>query len=322
MVERCLDTWIYPNFEKKITNKNRLSTDHLRAKKCCFMTGLNLIISQGVKPMKKNRRPFSLVFGSSLILSLVFSTWQMASAQNQPKKETTGSSLAKNSIGMEFVRIPKGSFMMGSVNGNKDERPVHRVTISKAFWLGKTEVTQSQWKAVMGSLPDSMSEMEQGFFGDNKPVIRASWEDIQEYIGKLNLKGEGTYRLPTEAEWEYAARAGTTTRYSSGEDGGLLGKYAWYASNSKEFIHDVGLKPPNKWGLYDMYGNVWEWCQDWYGDYSRAAQTDPKGPATGQNRVYRGGGWLAKPFDLRPAIRNFDSPDIRKYGIGFRLVRK
>jgi len=170
---------------------------------------------------------------------------------------------------MEFVLIPAGTFTMGSPDSDSNaydhEKPAHQVTISEPFYMGKYEVTQAQWKAVMGENPSR-------FKGDDHPVENVSWEDVQQFIQKLNAKeGKEACRLPTEAEWEYAARAGTTTIYSFGNNASQLGNYAWYDENSGNTTHPVGDKPPNPWGLYDMHGNVWEWVQDWYGPiYSRS----------------------------------------------------
>jgi formylglycine-generating enzyme required for sulfatase activity len=176
---------------------------------------------------------------------------------------------------MEFVLIPAGEFDIGSKNETERwdvENPVHRVNISKAFYMGKYEVTQKQWRDVMGNNPSS-------FEGDNLPVETVSWNEVQEFIKKLNEKeGSNKYRLPTEAEWEYAARAGTTTPHFFGNNESKLGDYAWYDSNSYRVTHDVGQKKPNPWGLYDMYGNVLEWVQDkWHDNYS-GAPTDQQFP--------------------------------------------
>ncbi len=230
-----------------------------------------------------------------------------------------------NSFGMEFVLIPKGSFMMGSPTseaGRKEDEIQHRVTISNSFYLGKYEVTQGQWKAITGSLPNGMNELAPEFFGDNKPVIRVSWEETQDFISKLNAKSEGKYRLPTEAEWEYAARAGSKTKFSFGNNENLLDDFAWFNDNSGGKIHDVGGKRPNAWGLFDMYGNVWEWVQDWYGNYPNTAQINPNGAASGYARVNRGGCWYENANNLRSANRdNFSAVD-RNYGLGFRLVKE
>jgi formylglycine-generating enzyme required for sulfatase activity len=202
---------------------------------------------------------------------------------------------------------------MGSPNSEEgrfdDERP-HRVTISQGFWMGKYEVTQGQWKAVMGTAPFNFS-------GDDMPAENVSWNDAQEFIKKLNaLDDSFIYRLPTEAEWEYAARAGTNGQYA-----GNLDDMAWYYSNSGNKMHPVGTKKPNAWGLYDMHGNVWEWVQDWYGTYSNNAETDPKGPSTGSVRVYRGGNWAVAAKSCRSAYRAAPAPDARGLGLGFRLIR-
>jgi formylglycine-generating enzyme required for sulfatase activity len=225
-----------------------------------------------------------------------------------------------NSIGMEFVLIPAGSFTMGADNNfeeaNDSETSARRVTISKAFYLGKYEVTQAQWEAVMGDNPSE-------FAGRNNPVENVSWDDAQEFIKKLNQKeGGNKYRLPTEAEWEYAARAGTTSVYSFGDDAEALGRYAWYDSNSSDATHPVGQKEPNGWGLYDMHGNVWEWVQDWYDEkyYSGSPGTDPRGPSSGSFRVNRGGSWDADASGCRSADRNGNTPGNRICDLGFRLA--
>ena len=203
-----------------------------------------------------------------------------------------------SSIGMEFIPIPPGSFMMGSPSnesGRYDNEKQHRVTLTKGFHMQTTEVTQRQWKAVMGNNPSNFKNC-----GDNCPVEEVSWNDVQDFIRKLNQREGGSkYRLPTEAEWEYAARAGTTTRFSFGDDEGRLGEYAWYSGNSGRKTHSVGQKTPNAWDLYDMHGNVWEWCQDWYGDYPSGSVTDSIGPSSGSRRVIRGGSWGNKPPGLR-----------------------
>ena len=229
-----------------------------------------------------------------------------------------------NSIGMTFVRIPAGSFMMGSPSGeagrDSDEGPQHRVTISRSFYMQTTEVTQAQWKSVMGSNPSRFKNC-----GGDCPVERVRWNDAQEFIKRLNRKEGGSkYRLPTEAEWEYAARAGSTGAYCFGDNKGQLGEYAWYRSNSGRKTHRVGTRKPNQWGLYDMHGNVWEWVQDWYqkGYYSSSPGTDPlcKNSAGGR-RVGRGGSWLSKAWNLRSAVRLRNLPADRNYLLGFRVAR-
>jgi formylglycine-generating enzyme required for sulfatase activity len=223
----------------------------------------------------------------------------------------------RNSIGMEFLLIPAGEFQMGSNNGDSDEKPVHKVRLSKAFYLGKYEVTQAQWQAMMGNNPSR-------FTGDDRrPVEQVSWEDTQEFIKRLNVKEGGTkYRLPTEAEWEYAARAGTTTAYSFGDDPRQLGEYAWFYDNAGQATHPVGQKKPNPWGLYDMHGNVWEWVQDWYAAYSAGTAVDPAGPAAGSSRVLRGGGWFDNAVCCLSAFRGRDAPGGRSGFLGLRLLRE
>ena len=225
-------------------------------------------------------------------------------------------SAMRNSIGMELVLIPTGEFMMGSDYDQPDERPVHRVVISKPFYLGKYEVTQAQWLDVMGTNPSH-------FKGDLKrPVERVSWYMVQEFIRRLNAReGHNKYRLPTEAEWEYAARAGSTTQYSFGDNEVLLEQYAWYNRNDGGTTHPVGQLKSNAWGLYDMQGNVWEWVQDWRGPYLLGAVIDPQGPATGNVKGYRGGGWGYGPGRCRVADRSYDAPNYVYGTHGFRLAR-
>lgn len=224
-----------------------------------------------------------------------------------------------NSLGMKFVAIPAGSFMMGSPSGKKgryrDEKQ-HRVSLTEGFYIQTTEVTQSQWKAVMGNNP---SRFKNCF---NCPVDWVSWNDVQYFIRKLNRK-EGTdkYRLPTEAEWEYAARSGSRSAYSFGDNERQLSAYAWFSGNSDEKPHAVGQKKPNAWGLYDMHGNLQEWCQDWYGDYPSGFLLNPRGPSSGSYRVLRGGSWLSRPRDVRCADRSRNRPGGRFYSVGFRLLR-
>ena len=243
-------------------------------------------------------------------------------SSSQPEVAPAPSSNQKiytNSIGMEFVLIPAGEFDMGSPSGEEgrhdSEGPVHKVKIPDGFYLGKYEVTQKQWREVMGDNPSY-------FKGDDRPVEQVSWNDAQDFIKKLNQK-EGTdkYRLPSEAEWEYAARAGTTTRYSFGDDTGKLGEYAWYGGSSE--THSIGQKKPNSWGLYDMHGNVWEWTQDkWHDDY-KGAPTDGSAweSGGGSRRVFRGGGWCINAQACRSAKRGSYVPDSRGELLGFRLLR-
>ena len=232
-----------------------------------------------------------------------------------------------NSIGMKFVFIPPGTFMMGSPSSEpkreSDERQ-HRVTISKPYYLQTTEVTQGQWKAIMGNNPSY-------FKGDKRPVEQVSWNDAQEFIRKLNRK-EGTdkYRLPIEAEWEYACRAGTTTPFSTGrcistDQANYNGNYPMPGCSKGRYRKEtisVGSFSPNAWGLYDMHGNVYEWCEDWYkDDYPSGHVTDPRGTSSGSDRVLRGGSWGDDAGSIRSAIRRRDGPDSGSFRIGFRVAR-
>jgi len=225
-----------------------------------------------------------------------------------------------NTIGMKFISIPPGEFMMGSLkeeSGRSDNETRHKVILTKAFFMQNTPVTQGQWKAIMTDNPSHFKNC-----GDDCPVDKVSYDDAQDFIRKLNQKeGNEKYRLPTEAEWEYACRAVTNTAYYFGDDESRLKEYAWFDKNSDSKPHPVGLLKPNAWGLYDMHGNIHEWCQDFYGDYSSDAVTDPVGPHTGSVRVYRGGSWGDDTRYCRTAYRSKDIPGLGSYDVGFRLVR-
>jgi formylglycine-generating enzyme required for sulfatase activity len=194
---------------------------------------------------------------------------------------------------------------------NGDDKPAHRVTITRPFYVGRTEVTQAQWQAVMGGTPSL-------FTGAALPVEQVSWNDCQAFVKKVSAAAGQTCRLPSEAEWEYACRAGSGSAYSFGDDEAQLGAHAWFDANSASTTHPVGGKKPNRWGLHDMHGNVWEWCQDWHGDYGSVSQEDPDGAEKGGLRVLRGGGWDFNPVHCRSAYRI--RLDGRSGLIGFRVV--
>jgi formylglycine-generating enzyme required for sulfatase activity len=222
----------------------------------------------------------------------------------------------ENSIGMKLAKIPSGEFDMGH-EGLYEQKPVHRVQITKPFYIGIHEVTNAQWKTVMGDTPENWSDAD-------RPVGSVSWSDAVSFCKKLSERAEEkaagrTYRLPTEAEWEYACRAGSKTRFSFGDDDGRLGDYAWYADNARE-THAVGQKNPNAWGLYDMHGNVWEWCGDWHGAYSPNAVTDPTGPPEGEKRVSRGGAFGFADFSCSSVFRQPLPPGIQTQVQGVRVV--
>ncbi len=215
---------------------------------------------------------------------------------------------------MKLKLIPPGIFMMGSELSG-DEKPVHRVEITRPFYLGVYPVTQAEWKKVMGSNPSS-------FKGDRNPVETISWDDCQKFIKNLNsMEKTDSYRLPTEAQWEYACRAGSEGKWCFGDNESELVKYAWYDKVSGNETHPVGELKPNAWGLYDMHGNVWDWCEDYYGSYPSGSVTDPTGPSSGSYRVGRGGSWDYYVEDCRSAYRNYLSPEFRSSNLGFRLLR-
>ena len=217
--------------------------------------------------------------------------------------------------GIEFILCPAGTFMMGSESGLDWEKPAHQVTITRPYYIAKYPVTQAQWKAVMGSEPSK-------FLGKDYPVEMVSWDGAQAFIKKLNeTEGTTLYRLPTSAEWEYAARAGTETEYFWGDDAGMLGEYAWYWDNSGAITHSVGKKKANPWGVHDIYGNVWEWVEDWHGAYTAEARTDPRGPETGSERVTRGAGYTSFAKFFRSASRFHLAPGSKANNVGFRLAR-
>ena len=261
----------------------------------------------------------------------------------QPKREWT------NSIGIKLVRIEAGSFLMGSTKNQIDqlmqmfpdikrewfdgEQPQHPVKITRPFFLGIHEVTQSQYQAVMGERPSHFKG------SDDLPVEQVSWLDAVLFCNKLSeqekrtpfyringtkvtIAGGNGYRLPTEAEWEYACRAGSTTLYPFGDEASGLGDHAWYVGNSGFETHPVGQKRANAWGLYDMLGNVWEWCQDWYegGYYRTSPPADPPGPSVASCRVIRGGCWYFIVGSCRPALRSRGMPESRGHGLGFRVA--
>jgi formylglycine-generating enzyme required for sulfatase activity len=219
-------------------------------------------------------------------------------------------------IEKEMMLIPAGKFMMGSPateKGRSDNETQHEVTLTKPFYMGKYEVTQEQWEAVMGNNPN-------GTKGSKLPVTDVSWNDCQEFIKKLNAKTAGGYRLPTEAEWEYSCRSGTTTAYSFGNN--ITPKDANYIDSKIVKSVTVGSYKPNAFGIYDMHGNVWEWCEDWYDPFlQRGEVIDPKGPATGKSRVLRGGSFKDNVSFARSSMRDFITPTFRNGSDGFRLAR-
>ena len=232
------------------------------------------------------------------------------------KASYSNGTLTVNGIKYNMVWVEGGTFRMGATSEQgseiSDEKPVHSVTLS-GYYIGKTEVTQALWQAVMGSNPSY-------FEGDDLPVEQVSWDDCQEFIRKLNSLTGQNFRLPTEAEWEFACRGGNNSRGYKYSGSNNLGSVAWYDGNSGNKTHPVGTKAPNELGIYDMSGNVWEWCADWYGDYSSGAQTNPTGPYGGSGRVGRGGSWDFNVRICRSSLRIHSDPTDRNINLGLRLA--
>ena len=223
----------------------------------------------------------------------------------------------KDGICIEMVKVEAGTFMMGATsemkNPNSNEKPVHQVTLTNDYYMGKYEVTQALWQAVMGSNPSE-------YKGDNLPVETVSWNDCQKFISKLNSLTGRMFRLPTEAEWEYAARGGKESRGYQYSGSSNISDVAWYDENSGSKTHPVGTKQANELGIYDMTGNVWEWCSDWYSSYSSSSQTNPTGSDRGSARVSRGGGWNCNASYCRLSVRFYYTPDFRLDILGLRLA--
>ena len=271
---------------------------------------------------RRHTRMRSTVAGLRVLLVAVFVIIapSVGATQTRDSVELPGGAIV-------VIQIPPGHFQMGSDRSihandkwkpcpacptrNEAERPVHPVTISRAFWMGAFPVTQQQWRSVMGMNPSRMQAA-----GPDAPVEQVSFRDVQAFLAKVNaLQTRWRVRLPSEAEWEYAARAGTV-----GDTYGPLDRIAWYGGNGRGTTHPVGQKAPNPFGLYDMLGNVWQWCQDWFGPYPDSAVTDPHGPAEGDHRVTRGGCFYCDAIHERAARRNRDTEDHASQSIGFRIV--
>ena len=287
--------------------------------------------------MKKMRQQQGVPLTLALMFVLLFSV-SCALRESSGKMGITGTSEGPKpgnvdtvdlggGVKMELVWVPSGSFQMGSSKPEQDkavkdgarrewvsnEGPVHTVELD-GYWMGKFEVTQEQYEAVTGSNPSD-------FKGPKNPVEMVSWNDAVEFCKSLSRKTGRTFRLPTEAEGECACRAGSSTRFCFGDSDGGLGDYAWYDGNSGNQTHPVGEKKPNAWGLYDMHGNVWEWCRDCYGNYNAGSAKNPQGPSSGGSRVLRGGSWrYSDPNTCRSARRAADLPTHSNNLRGFRVV--
>jgi formylglycine-generating enzyme required for sulfatase activity len=306
---------------------------------------LNLQLYAGLTVTGAVGTVYSIEYVTDLVQTNNASAWRCLEFLQLPASPYLWADKSAPATGQRFYRavvcpaptnlvfIPPGTFRMGSPTNEVDrydwEGPQTAVTIRRGFWMGKFEVTQGEYLAVMGNNPSY-------FTGDtNRPVEMVSWADATAYCEALTqreraagrIATNSVYRLPTEAEWEYACRGGTSTRFSYGDDPGYtkLTLYAWYYDNSGGETHPVGQKLPNPWGLYDMHGNVYEWCQDWYGTYLGGIALDPQGPATGSDRVTRGGSWSdwlewSDAWRCRSALRNHFIPDGRGLSFGFRVL--
>lgn len=271
------------------------------------------------------RRPLVILTGLVLVLAL---------SNCDVDEEEEGDVQVPGQVGMNFIRVTHGTFQMGSPAddvgtpadeaemGRLEDETQHEVTISQDFYLQESEVTQEQWQEIMGNNPSTQSSCPQC------PVENVSWNDVQTFIAELSAEDGKTYRLPTEAEWEYAARAGSGTAFANGgiseqnciDKDTVLDEIGWYCENSEDVSHAVKGKLANGFSFYDMHGNVAEWVQDWYGEYEAGPLTDPTGPASGTNRVARGGGWKSLPPLCRSAARAIYSPSFQGSDLGFRLV--
>ena len=272
-------------------------------------TGFTATTAQAQRRAKKTTTPAKKTSPASTPKQ---TTAPEATQANLPADTTKPGTVMANQLGIEFVYVPSGSFMMGSDRGGADERPARRVAIGKGFYMGRYEITQAQWRMVMGTEPSN-------FKGDDLPVEQISWEDAQSFIKKLNERNDAfVYRLPTEAEWEYACHA------QMGPEGmGAIDALAWYFNNSAGKTHPVGEKKANAWGLHDMLGNVWEWCEDIYHDSYRGAPKDGSAWLSGGDpryRVMRGGSWIDNSFYCRVNERIRATPDTRQRNSGLRIV--
>ena len=270
----------------------------------------------GVKGVEGKRTYILDLEGSNLVSMPMLVSSQSAKPMSTPSG-TVITIPVKNGISIEMVKVEAGSFDMGATPEMKKpfygERPVHCVTLTNNYYIGMYEVTQTLWQTVMGSNPSN-------FKGVNLPVENVSWNDCQDFISKLNSMTGKRFRLPTEAEWEYAARGGNKSRGYQYSGSNTLRDVAWYKGNSGSKTHTVGVKQPNELGIYDIIGNVLEWCQDWYGSYSSSPQTNPLGADSGTYRVCRGGCWRALVGGCRSSNRSYGAPNFRSIVQGFRLA--
>lgn len=272
---------------------------------------------KGISTSSESSRNMNKVDKSNTVVSISVNKDPLVNSEEPDIPKTFTSPFT----GMEFVLTPAGEFMMGSLLEEQDsysnEYPVHEVSIKNSFYIGKHPVTQAEWRTIMRDNPST-------FIMGYRPVESVSWGDVQEFIERLNEKeGSNRYRLPSEAEWEYACRAGTQTKYSFGDNKEKLNEYAWYNQNSGSETHPIGRKKPNSWSLYDMHGNVWEWVQDsWHNNYKGAPSDGSAWEDGGSFRVSRGGSWYRDSKSCRSADRDWHKPGYRGSDLGFRLLRE
>ncbi len=276
------------------------------AQACLAVSGGGLLVMLGVvlvQAIRKRRRP-QVSLGLLLLVTVATGGCVLS-----------GLHWRQSANGLQAARLEYAAAESRFKSANDYEKPAHMVTLTQAFYMGKFDVTQEQYQQIVGTNPSS-------FKGKDNPVETVSWDDAQAFCKKLSEKSGQTVCLPTEAEWEYACRAGTTTEFYSGDLDSDLDRVAWYGANSKSTTHPVGQKEANAFGLYDMHGNVWQWCQDWYADdyYGKSPATDPEGPSQGAFRLLRGGSWDDHPLYCRAAYRRRNNPDIRYFFIGFRVA--
>jgi len=251
------------------------------------------------------KRSFILAVLASLVMANAYS-------QQAVEYESTDRNFTVNGVSFTMVFVEGGIFQMGAIDGDSDEKPIHRVKL-KSYNIGQTEVTQELWQAVMGSNPSK-------FRGNKRPVESVSWNDCQKFISKLiSLTGQ-KFRLPTEAEWEFAARGGIFSREYNYSGSNNVDEVAWYRDKAGSETHNVATKDPNEIGIYDMSGNVYEYCSDWKSNYNRSNQENPKGPSRGTLRVSRGGGRNHDAWNCRVSDRNGNAPDYRNNYLGLRLA--
>ena len=316
LLKEDYETWVYLTHgsrQMQVTAKN-------------YLPLMIKFADYGVESVEKNRT-YVLVLsqvGTSSNQTDVSSAVSSSSVQRLTAPSTISKDVitipVKDGISIEMVKVEGGTFMMGATKEMRDpnvsllnEEPVHQVTLTNDYYIGKYEVTQALWQAVMGSNPSK-------YKGDNLPVEMVSWNDCQEFISKLNSMTGRKFRLPTEAEWEYAARGGKKRRGYQYSGSSNITDVAWYDGNSGSKTHPVGTKQANELGIYDMTGNVWEWCQDMYGYYSFSAQKNPTGSTVGNKRVIRGGSWFNTRESCRTSDRADSSPDHHFEGLGLRLA--